>query len=66
MKKIIPERQKKRQRKTTMLRRLCYKWVRDNLPEVWEQMRIEVGMRPSNEVKEKESPGSIRRFGRQA
>jgi hypothetical protein len=45
-KKAYKERQRKKNRRHTELRRLAYQFVRENLPDVWEELRIEVGMKP--------------------
>jgi hypothetical protein len=41
--------------KTRNLRRLAYKFVRDTMPEIWEEMRKEVGLASGHakEIKKK-------------
>jgi len=45
-KKKEQQRLKLHAHKITMLCSMAYKWVRDNHPLVWEQLRVEVGLQP--------------------
>jgi hypothetical protein len=38
------ERRRAHNRKHTLLRRECYKWLRKNLPEVYEKLRKKAGL----------------------
>jgi hypothetical protein len=38
------ERRRSHNRKHTLLRRECYKWLRKNLPEVYEKLRKKSGL----------------------
>jgi hypothetical protein len=42
------ERRRKHTRKRTVLMRLCYRFVRDIIPEVFEELRTEAGLLPSH------------------
>jgi len=42
----VAERRRAHHQKHTLLRRLCYKFVRDTMPTVWEEMKVEVGLLP--------------------
>lgn len=40
------EQKREHARKHTLLRRLCYKLIRDEVPDVWEKLRLQAGLKP--------------------
>jgi hypothetical protein len=49
--KRYEERRREHNRKHTLLRRECYKWLRKNLPEVYAKLRKKAGLMPTGRPK---------------